>query len=201
MSRKTLCWLMLSMLTVWSCGDDDGGGGGAVSSGLPNSQKLSELNTADAKKACVAYRDAFAGAVSDEGFKRYSCYFTASIVTQIQAQNGEFNVQQCEMLADQCIDKVDDELDAEAVNDIDCEDTSHFDTWKSCDATVGDFESCATFQVNALAELVKSAKCEKPELDEQSSQSEETEVPAACKPLYDKCGEVFRDMADDSSEP
>jgi hypothetical protein len=202
-----LCWLGLG------CGGDDGGGG--VSTGLPQDQKLSELDEDELMTACEAVSDSLENVISDEESQRIDCT-AASIAGSVVMVNGkpQGDVAKCKQLVDECLaagpdssgngsdDPIDTDLGAE---DRDCTTDDTAEQFEGCSATVGEYESCLNAALAKINQLFSAIDCDAlkdlEEVQDTFSGGFEIDSLPECKPIADKCPKINLSGDDEEEEP
>lgn len=182
-----------------ACGDDDGDGGSTnVSTGLPRSDELSSLNDDDAVQACVNTARSFNNVLSESQLERISCVVLA--VSTILAEGGEGSsaITECNEIVNDCLSG---ELDGEAIDiditivtEADCGNARASATFETCDATVGDYEDCASEVKKELHHKLTSISCDglrdADELEELLNSEIDVSDAPKCKALQDECPSI-----------
>lgn len=190
-------WLLCaSTLAAVACGGDDDSP--AVSTGLPASQKLSALKESEAKQVCESYGIALHKRIPDSELKRVGCTWSAAIAVGFQA--GSFDVAKCNMLVDRCVASADGSVDGGGTvrtvsTDDMCDDTQWVSLAAGCEATIGDYEACASAQLDLYAASLAAVMCKEPTTGSSEQDIASEEPPAGCKPLVDKCAALFSDKS------
>jgi hypothetical protein len=205
---------MVSLLVLAACGgDDDDGGGSTVSTGLPKTAKLSSLNAGDAKQLCTSLASSFNGLLTDSDKKRITCTVLA-LPLSITQVNGKIagDVPKCQQLVQKCMsgEKISDEeaaidVDQEFISEDSCEEKQATEALASCDASVSEFESCASAMLTTFSAQYDIFDCkslsdpEKLMMDATGGGLEIEEQPA-CEALNTKCPDLDFGGGDDSSD-
>jgi hypothetical protein len=207
---------MVSLLVLAACGgDDDDGGGTNVSTGLPKTSKLSSLDAGDAKQLCTSLASSFNGVLSDSDKKRITCTVLA-LPLSITQVNGKIagDVPKCQQLVQKCMsgDKISEEdpaidLDQKFISEDSCDEKQATESLASCDASVSEFESCASAMLTTFSAQYDIFDCkslsdpEKLMMDATGGGLEIESLPE-CKALNSKCPDLdFGGGNDDSSDP
>jgi len=194
--RHVLACLIACISGVACGGDDDGGGSPRVTTGLPPSQKFSEFDEADARKACDGLADAFADLLSESELERIAC--TAHAVGQSVSMSGQADVAGCKAMLAACMNGEDigqdqGELDFGPAQ-ADCDDVEVSAEFEACDATVGEYERCVSGYASAFKSRLNSLTCdalEDPEkLQETLSQNVDPEDLPECEAFSSKCSDI-----------
>jgi len=170
--------VFILLLTVPACGSRGGGPDGSavdkVDTGLPESQSLADLDGKDASQFCEALADALLNLDIEEW-----CIGTFLLIAH------DFKVpvssMECEDGLTECVSGLTSDLE-DLSWCLELVETA-FD---SCDATVGDFETCATYNLGASGELFAGLTCDDADdsaaIDDLAERSESImeNEPAAC---------------------
>jgi hypothetical protein len=204
-------WAVVSVcaLHIIACGDDDDS---HVSSGLPASSKLSSLDDAQAQKLCKSLASSFNNVVSDSDKKRISCTVLALPLSIKQSSTGkvEGDVPKCKGLVTRCLNgetistaEPAFEVQDEFIDESSCTEANASENLAECDASVSEFESCASAMLDAVSGQFDIISCDSlsdPEkLMEMTSEGPELDTLPQCKALNTKCPDLeFGDSSDDS---
>lgn len=191
-------------LIASACGDDDGGGG-RVSSGLPPNDKLSALDSGDAAKLCMSLADSFNNVLSESDRKRIACTVLALPLSLKQSSSGEVegDVAMCKQLVTKCMngEKVGTgepafEPPSEFIDESSCSESEASSQFAGCEASVSEFESCASAMLKTLSGRFDIIDCsslsdpEKIQSEAQDSEDLEIDKQPECKALVSKCPDV-----------
>ncbi len=139
--------IMVALACGLGCGGDDDGG--AVSSGLPPSTKLSELDAQEVMDACGNIVSSLDATLSVE-LERFNCTLRAipmSISVTLSGQTTG-DPAKCRELRDRCLGGEDIGGNVQPVmvepvgSQIQCMSPAAVAASQSCQATVGEYESC-----------------------------------------------------------
>lgn len=195
----------VALFIVAACGSDDGGSS-KVSSGLPPDEKLSALDGADAMKLCTSMASSLNGVVTDTDRERISCTVLALPQAITISGSGEVagDVGKCQMLVSKC-------MSGESISEADpafelpetfvdeetqCSATEASSKVASCDATVEEFETCATAMVGQLQAQLSILDCKSlsdpKKLMSMSSEKNDLDIDKQpeCKALVEKCPDI-----------
>jgi hypothetical protein len=203
--------VLVGALLLIACGDDDDS---HVSSGLPANEKLSGLNQDDQQTLCESFASSFNSVLSDSDKKRITCTAQALPQSITESDSGEIkgDVSKCKDLVSRC-EKGENIGTGNAGIDVDsahidaktsCTEEKNSDNFSSCDATVSDFESCASAAISGLSDkfdLIDCAALSDPEaLMSKLSEEYDVEKLPECKHLYTDCPDIeFGDSSEDDS--
>lgn len=222
MRARHLAWsaCAFSLVLFAACsGDDDGGdsdkdkdkdtdtgsGGGseAIDTGLQSSDKLSSLGDDDAVQACVSTAEAFNGILSQAKLKEIGCALAgiSVIVNEKMGDVGAGDVAECEQFVDDCVaGKVRDEngepftIKTQIVDAKSCSTANAGETFKDCDATVADYESCAGRVATELRKRFSSISCDSlkdfDKFQESTQGTIDVSKSAECKTLRETCPNI-----------
>jgi hypothetical protein len=197
-------------LIAAACGDDDGGdgdgngngsnGGGSttVDTGLNTSAKLSSLDDEDAQRACMGTAHTFNTVLSDSKWEEVGCALVgiAYVVEKYDDMTDASHVSECESVAKKCVngDPIDGEkvtVNTEIANEASCDDASASETFGDCEATVADYESCASKLASELRKRFSGVSCDgvKNVVQFQADLGAEIDISKAeeCQALRTKC--------------
>lgn len=166
MSANPLSAFALSLaLLLLACGDDggdggtDGGGdaavgerGANVETGLDRDTSLAELDHDQALQACEAVARAAARAVSADEAARAACVLLTYLDRDPNGPDAGADTTDCEARTAQCVQQADEF----AFHSCDVDTLAALE----CDATVADFERCATALVATGETLAEAITCE-----------------------------------------
>lgn len=205
---------LLSALCLIACGGDDGdGSGGGVDTGLPKNEKLSALDSADAEKVCKSLASSFNSVLTESDKQRISCTVLAIPLSIKVSASGkiEGDIPKCKELVAKCGngEKISSappafEVDDVLIDESQCTDGSANENLSSCDATVGEFESCADGMLSQLDERFDIITCDSLSdiegLMNMNADELEIQNQPECKALYTKCPDMdFGGGASESS--
>ncbi len=217
-SRHWIFLACLQIATLVACGDDDGGngdgpsgGGGStkVDTGLTASDKLSSLDDDDAQQACMSTAHTFNTVLPDSKWEEVGCVLVA-ITYLIEKNDGETDasdVEECETVMKKCVngEPIDGEkviVETEITDESSCKDASATETFGTCEATVADYESCASKLASELKKRFSSISCDgvKDVAKFQEDLGAEIDISdaAECKTLRTKCPDL--DLGGEASE-
>jgi hypothetical protein len=197
--------LLLSALLLAACGgDDDGdGGGGGVSTGLPKDEKLSTLDADDSEKLCTNLAESFNDVLSDADKKRINCVVLALPLSITIGNDGKIagDIPKCKDLVMKCsngesISTQPPAIDVDQVfiDENSCTDGSSSEQLAGCDATVAEFESCASAMKKALSKRFDIITCDALSdiegLMKMSADDIELDNQPECKSLVEKCPDI-----------
>jgi hypothetical protein len=197
--RSTDLALALASLLLTACGGSDGGSGGTVDTGLPENQKLSSLNDADVQKACTSWSASFSATFSASELQRVQCTADALAASApSQADQATLDVDKCNTLVAACVKQVasnqDSTLSAELVDENECKSSQADDSLKACDATVAEYEACASAVIDEIKQRLSQVQCSAgATLDDNAETGlldfDVSDLPA-CKTFRTKCPDV-----------
>jgi len=203
----------LQIASLTACGDDDGdsdgdgdgSNGGAASTtvdtGLTASAKLSTLDDEDAQKACMSTAHTFNTVLPDSKWEEVGCVLVG--ITYTYDKNGgmtdESDVAACESIAKKCVngESIDGQkvvVETEIANEESCEDASATETFGDCEATVADYESCASKLASELKKRFGGITCDGVKDVEQFQEELGAEIDISdakeCETLRTKCPDL-----------
>jgi hypothetical protein len=200
----------LAVAALAACGDDDeggggssSGGGGSIDTGLPASDKLASLNDDDAQQACKSTAKAFNNILSQDRLEEIGCALAAIqvVVTEKEGDVSSSDIAACKEIVQDCLDgkligedgkPVD--VDTQIADDSSCDSASAEDTFQDCQATVADYESCASKVTSEVKARFSAISCDvlKDYAAFEASSQEEIDVSTAkeCKALRDECPDL-----------
>jgi hypothetical protein len=206
--------VLVSALCLGACGgDDDGDGkGGGVETGLDKDAKLSSLDSNDAAKVCTSLADSFNNVIPESAKKRITCSVLALPLSIKASASGQIegDIPKCKELVTKCMNGETISSAPPAI-DVDeafiSEDQCKADASESlagCDATVGEFESCADAMLGQLSKRFDIVTCDALSdiqgLMNMSSDDLQLENIPECKALSSKCPDIdFGGSASESS--
>jgi hypothetical protein len=206
--RLTALGLATALL---ACGGNDSGA--SYSTGLPASEKLSELTSSDAGTVCDTLRHAVDTVLPATEIKRLQCVGLAvqGSITVHSAGTAQMSVtvdvNMCEDLAQKCesgqsVGDSSSQQDIELPDfKVDCDAGKVSSALANCDATISEFESCLNHRVDLLQQLLNALQCETFENPEQAQNKlaalEHPQEDAACKAVETKCANVFDHFFDE----
>lgn len=200
-----------------ACGGDDGGkpeddddessgtGGGseAIDTGLESSDELSSLDNDDAVQACVSTAEAFNNILSQAKLKEIGCALAgiSVIVNEKMGEVGAGDVAECEQFVDDCVaGKVRDEngepftIHTQIVDEDGCKTADADATFKGCDATVANYESCAGKVASELRNRFSSISCaslkDYDKFEASTQGTIDVSGTSECKTLREKCPDL-----------
>lgn len=177
-SRHWIFLACLQIATVGACGDDDGdgdgsgnsnGGGGntTVDTGLSSSAKLSSLDDDDAKKACLGTAHTFNTVLPDSKWEEVGCAILgiAYVDDKNDGDSDDSDISECESVAKKCVagDPIDGQIadvKIEIADESSCGDASATKTFGDCEATVADYERCASKLASELKKRFSGVSCD-----------------------------------------
>lgn len=194
-----------------ACGGDDDGPP-PISSGLPDGQKLSQLEPADAASVCQAVVDGANEYFPRREIDRVNCTLSA-VLLSLGSESGsagpKLDLDKCEDLTSRCLagEKLDEgsaSIDLESIRSAECDDPTASARISECEATVGDYEMCVTAFFSTVSEVLHSFTCEL-FMDAKAAQRQLESFGAAsdreeCKALNAQCDDLIGDFgADDGA--
>jgi hypothetical protein len=203
--------VLVCALHLVACGDDSGGG---VSSGLPPTEKLSSLDTADAQQLCTTVAKSFNNLLSTSDKKRITCTALAAPLSVTESSSGQIqgDIAKCKDLVTRCLNGEDlgtggsttSFLPDQFIDESSCTDASSGEQFNGCDASVSEFESCANALRDTLSGQLAIISCDSlsdPEkLMNMNSNDVSAESQPECKTLTSKCPDLsFGDSSGDMS--
>lgn len=210
---KHVMGLLGFVLLSAACGDDEDGG--EVSSGLPPDAKLSSLDAGDAKKLCMSMADSFNNMLSDDEVKKISCVVAAVPQSVTVGSDGmpKGDVAKCKTLVSKCMKgesiggsgQPAFEVEEEFVDESACEADNITSNFESCDASVGEFEGCASGMLSALSDRFEIFDCETlrdpDKLLNMDSEGLDLESNPRCEGLIEKCPDIdFGTIEEETTE-
>lgn len=145
-------------------------------SGLGEDRRIATLSAPEMTQLCQATSDYFERAQADVELRRSACIY------QILASGIATTPETCETALSSCVDMT------PPTSGFDC---SMVSTLPECDATVGDFEVCASDQIDQYADAGAGLDCSlagSPDLAAMLEGRMIAEVPASCAPIRDDVG-------------
>jgi hypothetical protein len=188
-----------------ACGDDDGAdgtssGGGKVDTGLPPTDKLSSLDDKDAQQACKSTAKALNNVLPQSSLEKIGCALAAITVIMAEKEGEDLSsadVAECKQIVQDCLDGtlVDEEgntfeVDTQVADDSKCDQVNAADTFQGCQATVAEYESCASKVTSEVKARFNSVNCDalkdyaKFDMD---AQTIDVSKAPECKAVADKC--------------
>lgn len=143
-----------------------------LDTGIAADRPVGDLSSAEMTQLCEATSDFFEAAQDDAELRESSCLF------QVLASRATTTPAECETAVAACVDDtppVGEPLDCSGVTPL-----------PECDALVGDFEVCATDQVNAFRDAAAGLDCSlagSPDLDATLEERTPPELPESCGPI------------------
>ena len=188
------------VLLAGACGGDDESGN-RVTTGLPANEKLSTLDDSDAQQLCTSLADSFNNMLSDSDRKRISCTVAALPSSISVTASGEIkgDVAGCKQLVSKCMNgesvgtgEPAFEVGEEFIDASSCSDPHASEGLAGCEASVSEFESCASAMLETLSDrfaIIDCASLSDPKQLQNMSSSEDLTLEAqpACEPLSTKC--------------
>jgi len=155
-----------------ACGD-----GGSSGSGVDGDKTLDQLSDDEAVDLC----EWSSTLISDEELTRFGCYFAALLVSESRDQ--------CEDLAQQCIDDAEPDEGIECVADGDLPECAS-------QVTVAEIEDCTADTIDQVEDIAGDISC-----DTDPQDIFTIDQPPSCIEIEDKCPELFDDDEEDPSSP
>lgn len=172
--RLALAAALVPTALACSGGDSSTGTTANASTGLPKDKKLSAITDAEAKTACAAASNPLSAGEE----KNISCNAGATIAAAFSGAKTDADAQKaCKAAFDECAAKPYES------DPTDCTKAKVPDAFKTCDATVSEYDACYAEQISAVkATLASASYCS-------SLSLAATEAPpgAACAALEKKC--------------
>jgi len=199
MLRKLIAVSIVSLVVVAvvaACDDDSG----TVNSGVPllsgdTAKPVNEVTTQEAKAWCESYK-----AKASEMYDTTTQCEIAGLMVAMMAGGADIATQ-CNAVKEQCLANPGEyleEQDDDPAAEIDCDGTMN-DDLKDCDATVGEFNACYDALIVEGQKVMNKISCNMSMEDmmamQDFSEFGPEQVPA-CKPLMDKCPELFEGEED-----
>lgn len=148
----------------------------SLDTGIAEDRPVRDLSIDEVTQICEATADYFEAAQGDADLRHATCLF------QVLASHATSTPETCEAAVTRC------EEDSGPGPDIDC---SGVTTLPECDALVGDFEVCATDQVNAFRGAADGLDCTlvtSPDLDAMIEERTPTALPESCAAIAEDTG-------------
>ncbi|GEM_PF-5884616 len=198
MLRRLIAVSIVSVVVVAvvaACDDDSG----TVNSGVPalageTTKPVNQVTEQEAKDWCESYK-VKAAAMYDTTTQ---CELAGLMVAMMAG--GQDIATQCNAVKDQCLANPGEYLEGgdEPTDDLDC-DGAMTEDLKDCDATVGEFNACFDALVVDGQKVMNKISCNMSMEDmmamQEYSEFGPEQIPA-CKPLMDKCPELFEGEED-----
>jgi len=172
--------MVSSLVVPLALGTTACGGGShtrSLDSGIADDRPIADLSQAEVTQLCEAMGEFFAAAQDDLELRRATCIF------QVLGSHTTSTPEACETAVSACAAEP-----SPGDVTVDC---STVTPLPECDALVGDFEVCATDQVNAFSDALGSLDCSlagSPDLDAMLEASAPTTAPASCAPVVEDPG-------------
>jgi hypothetical protein len=215
-------WVLLACLTfatLAACGDDDDagdhtskddddddeqeevGGNTTVDTGLTPTDTLASLTDADAQQVCMSTTHTLNTILPESKLREIGCRLFA-IVAIVQKNSGKMtstDVATCEKVTQDCVDgkPIDGEMievETEITDESGCDTASAEESFGNCEATVADYESCASKVASELRSHYLGITCDGLKDVAKFQESLEVQIDlstaAECKELRTKCPDV-----------
>lgn len=207
-------WAFLACVTLsaaaWSaCGgdDDDGGGGAKVTTGLPDGDKLSSLDDDDAEQACRNTAKSFNSVLPESELEKIGCAIAglSAVISEKSGDVGPDDVAMCKKVQSECLKGETGDLAPVVAEEDDCEGATASDTFADCDATVAEYESCASKVASEVKAALRKISCDGLSDPEKLMKTISVEIDVSdapeCKALQTKCPDVdLSGASDDDSD-
>ena len=148
-----------------------------LDTGIAGDRPVRDLSSAEMTQLCEATSEFFLAAQDDAQLRESSCLF------QVLASHATTTPAGCEAAVAACV------ADAPPTGEpLDC---SGVTPLPECDALVGDFEVCATDQVNAFVDAAAGLDCSlvgSPDLDARLEERAPSELPESCGSIAEDPG-------------
>lgn len=163
-----------------ACSGGSSSTGPTAATGLPKEKKLSEVTDADAQAACSNYAEPFTAAEE----KNISCNFSGAFAAGLSGAKTDADAQKaCQKAYDDCAAK------PYTADTTDCTKAKVPDSFKTCNATVSEYDACFAERTTALrSTLASPSYCSTVTL---TKTGESTGT--ACAALEQKCPGIFDD--------
>jgi hypothetical protein len=173
--------LVVGFLGLGLFGCDDGDG--SFDTGLPPSQKFSDISEGDAKTFCKNASNSARSVMKD------LCKVLAVASAASEAETDAELKKACQTAYDTCLEESDvDDFDSSCEEEV-------AGASRSCEATIGEYEKCFSDQIAQLKKLAgqmpSCASVTTASLEKLEDLESDYETPATCSALEDECPEIF----------